>query len=173
MVAILMLPALPGTCGDVHPAAPANDAKAGAVPAAGWAGTVVETMDAGGYTYVQVDTGKQKLWAAAPKFPVKVGDKVTVPAGMPMKDFQSKSLNRTFDTVYFVGAISTPGAEQSSKAVVKEAHTSLHGMTGSSPAVAIDFSGLKKAEGGMTCGGDSCREEGFARQESLCSREDR
>jgi hypothetical protein len=150
MVAILMLQALPGTCGDAHPAGPASDAQAAAVPADGWTGKVVETMDAGAYTYVRVDTGKQKIWAAAPKFPVKVGDKVTVPAGMPMKDFQSKSLKRTFDTIYFAGAIGTPGAEPSSKAMVNGAHPGMHGMTSSSPAVAIDFSGLKKADGGMT-----------------------
>jgi len=111
---------------------------------------VVETVNAANYTYVQVDTGKEKIWAAAPQFPVKVGDKVTVPAGMPMKNYQSKTLKRTFDTVYFVTAISGPGAIQSESAVMREAHTGLRGQPGSSPAAAIDFSGLKKPEGGMT-----------------------
>jgi hypothetical protein len=138
MVAILMLQALPGRCGDATPAA------------AGWTGTVVETTNAASYTYVRVDTGKEKIWAAAAQFRVKVGDKVTVPAGMPMKDFQSKTLNRTFDTIYFVGAISAPGAGQAAQAAAQNAHAGPHGKLGSSPAVALDFSGLKKAEGGMT-----------------------
>ena len=34
-----------------------------------------------------------------------MGEKVTVPEGMPMKDYESKTLNRKFDVVYFVGAI--------------------------------------------------------------------
>ena len=30
-------------------------------------GEVVETMNAGGYTYVHVDTGSEKIWAAGPE----------------------------------------------------------------------------------------------------------
>ena len=74
-------------------------------PAKYFTGKVLETMNAGGYTYVKVDNGKEKIWAAAPQFEVKVGEKVTVPEGMPMKDYESKTLNRKFDVVYFVGAI--------------------------------------------------------------------
>ncbi|HWR97953.1 MAG TPA: hypothetical protein VN317_05980 [Candidatus Methanoperedens sp.] len=78
-----------------------------AAPSAGKliTGKVVETMDAGSYTYVQVDDGKAKLWAAAPQFAVKKGDTVTVPEGMPMANYKSTTLNRTFDVVYFVSAI--------------------------------------------------------------------
>ena len=61
-----------------------------------FAGKVAETMDAGGYTYVLVDAGTNKLWAAAPQFPVKQGDLVTVPGSEPMTDFHSKTLNRDF-----------------------------------------------------------------------------
>ena len=68
----------------------------------GYTGTVVETINAATYTYVQVGTGKEKIWAAAPAFQVKVGDKVTVPPGLAMRNYQSKTLKRTFDTVYFV-----------------------------------------------------------------------
>jgi hypothetical protein len=68
-------------------------------------GTVAETMNSGGYTYVQVDNGKEKIWAAAPEFAVKKGEKVTVPEGMPMKDYKSSTLNRTFPLLYFVGSI--------------------------------------------------------------------
>jgi ribosomal protein S17 len=82
----------------------------GQMPAAATAGKLItgkvaETMDAGTYTYVQVDDGKTKVWAAAPQFKVKKGDTVTVPEGMPMANYKSTTLNRTFDVVYFVGAI--------------------------------------------------------------------
>ena len=37
---------------------------------------------------------------------VKKGDRVTFPVGMPMKDFHSPSMNRTFDVLYFASNIS-------------------------------------------------------------------
>lgn len=85
---------------------------AGAADAAPTSGTVVETMNAAGYTYVQVDTGTEKIWAAAPEFPVKVGDRVAIPEGAPMPNFHSNSLNRDFPVIYFVSSItnSTSGA---------------------------------------------------------------
>lgn len=88
------------------PMAPAPGMPAAGQPAGQYfVGKVLETMDAGGYTYVHVDNGDEKIWAAAPQFEVKVGEKVTVPEGMPMKDYESKTLNRKFEVVYFVGAI--------------------------------------------------------------------
>jgi hypothetical protein len=64
-------------------------------------GKVLETMDAGGYTYLQVDTGKTRQWVAIPQAKVKVGDEVSYHNGMVMPNFTSKSLNRTFDSVVF------------------------------------------------------------------------
>lgn len=66
---------------------------------------VIETMDSGGYTYVLVNIGSQQVWAASAPFPVKVGDSVLVPTNMPMRNFNSKTLNRTFDLIYFAAEI--------------------------------------------------------------------
>ncbi len=68
-------------------------------------GTVLETMDSGGYTYFQLDTGSDKPWVAVPQAAVKVGDTVTSMPGMVMKNFNSKTLNRTFDAIVFSGGI--------------------------------------------------------------------
>ena len=68
-------------------------------------GTVVATTNASRYTYVQIDTGKGKVWAAGPMTPVKVGDGVSIAAGNPNKNFHSPTLKRTFDELYFVNAI--------------------------------------------------------------------
>lgn len=67
-------------------------------------GKVVETMDAGGYTYLllQKDSG-EKVWAAVPAMETKVGDELTFPPGNTMTAFTSKSLNRTFDKIIFTG----------------------------------------------------------------------
>ncbi len=77
-------------------------------------GTVVETMNSGGYTYVQVDTGGKAIWAAATEFEVAVGDVVVVPAGMAMPDFHSNTLNRDFELIYFTGDIRKVGAGNAS-----------------------------------------------------------
>ena len=113
-------------------------------------GTVVETMNTGGYTYVQVDTGKEKIWAAAPEFQVKVGDLVTVPTGMLMRNHHSKTLDRTFDQIYFVGKIPVAGAEQTTgKMPPVKAGAPHENIIPDAPSD-IEFSGIKKPEGGKS-----------------------
>ena len=73
-------------------------------------GKVVETLNAGDYTYIQVDTGKTRNWAAAARFPVKPGDRVSISASMPMPKYHSKTLERDFDVVYFTDRVSVNGA---------------------------------------------------------------
>lgn len=68
-------------------------------------GKVIETMNAGGYTYVCIDQGSQKQWAAMPATEVKIGDDVEITSGMKMNNFTSKALNRTFETIIFSGGL--------------------------------------------------------------------
>ncbi len=68
---------------------------------AGVSGTVVDTMDSGGYTYVQLDQGGKKIWVATTPISVKKGQKVTFRPGMEMQNFESKTLKRTFDRIIF------------------------------------------------------------------------
>lgn len=126
-------------------------------PARYFTGKVLETMDAGGYTYVHVDNGTEKIWAAAPQFAAKVGEKVTVPEGMPMKDYESKTLNRKFDVVYFVGAIGKgdrPPAQAAAPAagpaagdtqLPEGAHPKLDPAQAAKDAK-VSFAGIKKAD---------------------------
>lgn len=108
-------------------------------------GKVIETMDAGRYTYIQVDYGQQRIWAAAPKFQVEVGDDVIVPAGTAMRDHYSKILDRTFDVVNFVSFAAV--ASESGEAPIPSGHGD---TTGGTRAPEIDFSGIERAEGGKT-----------------------
>jgi hypothetical protein len=64
-------------------------------------GTVVETMNAGGYTYVRIENEGMEAWAAVPETQVMVGEKVGVAKGMVMTNFTSKSLDRTFRAILF------------------------------------------------------------------------
>ncbi len=73
------------------------------------AGKVVETMDAATYTYALIDTGAAKAWVAAPQFVVEVGDTLAVADAMPMNKYRSKTLNRTFEVVYFSGNVRVNG----------------------------------------------------------------
>ncbi len=117
-------------------------------------GTVLETTNAASYTYVKVDTGKEKIWAAAPQCAIKVGDRVSFSKDMPMKNFQSKALNRTFDVVYFSDSLDGSGAGPLAPPNPHGmGHAGAHGGTmggKTTPPAAIDFSGLKKADGGLT-----------------------
>jgi hypothetical protein len=92
-------------------AQPSTAPEAVAQPAAGstFSGTVVETMEAGPYTYVRVEADGREIWAAANHFEVAVGEQVVVPLDMPMESFHSDTLNRDFELIYFAGAIAREG----------------------------------------------------------------
>ena len=148
----------------VKTAAAAPAETAAATPAAaqketrGTSGKVVETMDAAGYTYVCVDNGKEKVWAAAPAFAVKVGDEVMVPEGMAMHNYHSQSMNRDFDVVYFVeailnasnpvgGASSMGGTPATGNMQMPKGHPA---VSGSKAPQGVDLSNIPKAENGLT-----------------------
>jgi hypothetical protein len=71
-------------------------------------GKVVETMNASGYTYVCLEKNGKKTWVAVPKMQVAVGKEMAFVPGIEMKDFESKSLKRTFDSIIFSGGPVSP-----------------------------------------------------------------
>jgi hypothetical protein len=72
-------------------------------------GTVTESIDAGQYTYLHVTRDGQGTWLAIPQRDVPVGTEIHYRQGMVMKDFHSASLDRTFETVLFLGDIQVAG----------------------------------------------------------------
>lgn len=142
--------ALAGGCKEKTPEATEQQKPAAAAPAAqAKSGTVTETMNSGGYTYVQVDTGTEKIWAAAPKFQVKEGDAVVVPEGMPMANYHSKTLDRDFELVYFVDSVMVGGEQAAAgNASMPEGHPPITAPDAGQGSV--DLSGIEKAEGGKT-----------------------
>ena len=101
------------------PAAPAaTPAAAAAKPVAradALAGKVLEILDGGGYTFFQVEQGAEKFWVATPPTRGKVGEEMSFQPGIEMRKFKSKSLDRTFEVIYFSGgtlqSASAPGNE--------------------------------------------------------------
>ena len=130
----------------------------------GFAGTVAEIIKVERYTYVQVDTGKEKIWAATPEFHGKVGDTVIVPNGLVMKNFHSNTLKRDFELVHFVGAIAGEAKDQDIKQ--QPQMVTGHPPTGvKSSKPQIDLSRVEKAEDGKTV------EEIFAGKEDLAGKQ--
>jgi hypothetical protein len=143
-VTILALVSLRGIA-----ASPGGGSKSAAsAQGGGITGRVVETMNAASYTYVLVDTGSKKVWAAAPQFAVKAGDAVAVAEAMPMANYHSKTLNRTFDVVYFSGQVTVNGARPA--AAVAELPKDHPATTRAAGPVAPDLSGIKRATNGQT-----------------------
>lgn len=94
--------------GHDHAGSPADGDHSAA--AEGNTGTVLETMNSGGYTYVHLDMGDKQVWAAGPTVEgIEVGQKVGFSGAMEMRNFTAKSLDRTFETILFVGALTKDG----------------------------------------------------------------
>lgn len=115
-------------------------------------GSVVETMNAIGYTYVLVDTDSEQVWAATPQFDVSVGDMVVVPEGMAMHNYYSQTLDRQFDVVYFVESILNASAATASTSGTPQGqmpagHPPISGTTAAVTSVSV--TDIDKLEDGM------------------------
>jgi hypothetical protein len=85
----------------VHEASTAPEPAPEGVTVGPITGTVLETMDAAGYTYMRLKTAKGEIWAAVQKTTVKKGSEVTVLNAVSMDGFESKTLKRKFDHIVF------------------------------------------------------------------------
>ena len=89
-----------------HQACAGTDASTGATAktapqAISLSGKVLETMDGGGYTYLLLKNGAEKVWVAIPLTKISVGQEILLLPGYEFKDFTSKGLNRKFDRLIF------------------------------------------------------------------------
>lgn len=69
--------------------------------------TVLQTVDADIYTYIEAKGEDGKIvWMALPKTSVAKGANIEYPTTMPpITNFSSKTLKRTFDSIYFIQGI--------------------------------------------------------------------
>jgi hypothetical protein len=94
-------------------------------------GTVVETMASGGYTYLSIENSGVRRWAAIPQSDVRVGQQVELAPGMEMRNFTSKTLDRTFPSILFCqGKVSPHGSSPASTAAGRDRMPAAHGMSG-------------------------------------------
>jgi hypothetical protein len=64
---------------------------------------VLESLDAGTYTYVRLEADGKEFWGAINAQTVEIGKSYYYTESVWMKDFESKQLQRTFDEVLFIG----------------------------------------------------------------------
>ena len=101
-------------------------------------GTITDIITAGGITYIEVDTGKEKVWAAgASDNALSKGDTISFTADMPMQNFHSKSLNRDFTVIYFVTRFISTGHASNIAAPSAQATVAQPPQPASKPTVSL------------------------------------
>lgn len=112
---------------------------------------VKEAIHANSYTYLRVVEGEQEYWIATAKQPIEAGQVVSYAKGLEMKDFESKELGRTFESIWFVGEMrgkssAASSMSQSKKPVAPVADISVEKVDG---GVSIQelYSDMKDLEG--------------------------
>jgi len=72
-------------------------------------GTVLETMNAGVYTYARIGAENVEIWVAAPTAKLAVGDTVSLAGADNLGPFTSPTLERTFEEIYFIDQFRAAG----------------------------------------------------------------
>lgn len=113
-------------------------------------GKAKEVLSGGGFTYVLIGAEKGDTWVAVPQTKVEVGEACTVAEGQVMRNFPSKTLNRTFTEIVF-----SPGIE-GKKPEIGEAHG---GDAAAAPAAKAETAGAAAPAGAF---GAAMQKEGGA-----------
>lgn len=91
------------------------------------AATVKEKVDAGNYTYLNVNEDGKTFWIAVSKMEINVGEVVYFSKFMEMNEFKSETLNKTFESILFVDdaskqpIVGKPKSPHSNVATTKDA----------------------------------------------------
>ncbi|WP_417910545.1 DNA-binding protein [Candidatus Electronema sp. PJ] len=137
--------------------APAEAAAAPAEKAV--KGKVLESMSGAGYTYLLIENGQDKTWVAIPESKVEVGQEVALQPGMEAKNFESKALKKTFDSIVFSSGLveeaAPAGIEGGTPKLAGEAdkpvdEATLEAMSGGSSRAVVPAASevkVEKAEG--------------------------
>ena len=116
---------------------------ANTAPAAAHTVVTEEVLQTSQYTYIRAKEGKTELWLAVAKMEVAVGKTYYFLGGLPMTDFASKELKRTFKEILFLDNISEnpKSISQSATPAAPSAAATQMGSTGS--AIPLDKKEIK------------------------------
>ena len=79
-------------------------------------GEVMESINAGSYTYLRLKTKDGEVWAATMQSNYPKGTRLQLHDPMLMTNFESRALNKTFDEIVFASAVSTENSSAGSQA---------------------------------------------------------
>lgn len=124
-------------------------------------GVVVETFDVEGYTYLNLeDPERGRFWAAVPPMKAAVGDWVEVAGASLMSNFHSKTLNKTFEYIFF--GTSSQIVSKKGTRTVSEGVPSDHPPRFTGP---VEMEAVEKVEGGYTVAGLYAKKKELAGKE--------
>ena len=86
-------------------------------------GVVQEILQASAYTYVHLKEADKSFWIAITKTELDAGETISFAGGHEMPNFFSKDLNRTFESVLFVSAISKGSSPPAGNAPAQMMHS--------------------------------------------------
>jgi hypothetical protein len=115
---------------------PSSHASAPA-PAGGHQVVIQEVVQVTEYSYIRVKEGDKEYWMAGPKSELNVGEKFSYLQAMEMKNFKSKELNKTFDSILFVDSF-------------KGGHSTSMMSSPQKPKIGQENIQVDKAAGGIT-----------------------
>jgi hypothetical protein len=101
----LVTPVTPSAATDPHAGFSAAEIPAGFSRR----GTVLQSLAAGEYSYIQIEENGKQIWIAVMATKVSKGDVIEFPDSPAFTNFQSKILNKTFDTLIFAEGIKNNG----------------------------------------------------------------
>jgi hypothetical protein len=87
-------------------------------------GRVREVIEVAQYTYLRLATQQGEIWAAVSKAPVAVDSDITVENPTRMEHFESTTLKRTFDVIYFGNL---PTSKAAGSTVLPPGHPNIEG----------------------------------------------
>lgn len=137
---------------------------------------VDEVLQTSNYTYLHGKEGTSEQWFAVPSMQAKAGDTYYYTGGLVMNKFQSKELNRTFESVIFLDGVSTQpngpniaaapsNTEQTAQAAPTGGTTAADNpekYTRSTPVIEKADIKMKAAEGGVTIADLYSKKESYA-----------
>jgi len=68
-------------------------------------GLVKSTIQSGGYTYIEVEKNGSSEWLAAPQMELEEGKHIRYSKGILMKNFHSRTLDKSFESILLVGTV--------------------------------------------------------------------
>jgi hypothetical protein len=106
--------------------------------------TVQEVIQGNSYTYLKVKEEDQSFWMAISRRQIEPGETFSFKNPLEMKNFTSKELQRTFETIFFISEISSESS--------RSANQTLAADPNQEPAAPKQVISIEPIEGGVTIG---------------------